>query len=57
MKYGVRLISYDGSPMDMWVWDKEGPWTTTQVETASHKLTEISRMNPKGDYQIRPFEE
>ncbi len=59
MKYGVRLIAYDGTPMDMWVWCSQtnSPFNTTQVEVASHMFTDLKAKNPKGDYQIRQFEE
>jgi hypothetical protein len=59
MKYGVKLLSYDGTPMDMWVWCSQTnePFKTTLAEVASNMLSELKTKNPKGDYQIRQFEE
>ncbi len=51
MKYGVKLVSYDGNPMDMWVYEK-GRFETEDEILAIRVRDEYWNKNPKGFYQV-----
>ncbi len=52
MKYGVKLVSYGGQEMNMWVHDTGGKFETDDEILAIRVRDEYRLKNPKGFYQV-----
>lgn len=49
--YGLKLVAYDGQPMDMWVFDGSSRLELTHEEIVDARRAYSDR-NPKGRYSI-----